>query len=127
MSAVSTMSTPAAVERTLDFEPHPADAGARLVLQPRRDLLNHQGNCHGAAVMALLEAAMQRAASTRGASWHDALTVDLHVSFLRPGQGLLSAEAQVTGGGKRLCFCEARVRDADGALVAQALATLRAP
>jgi uncharacterized protein (TIGR00369 family) len=113
---------PAAIDRRLGFE---ATADGALQLPPRPDLLNHQDHSHGGAVMALLEAALRRAAAAQGEAWHGAQTLDLHVSFVSPGRGLLTADARVSGGGRRLCFAQAQVRDADGALVAQALSTLR--
>jgi len=45
---------------------------------------------------------------------------------MKPAVGPLLATAQVVGGGKTMCFCEAQLRNAQGDLVAQAMGTYRA-
>lgn len=82
------------------------------------------------AVVARLDDAMVQAALARVNSGAQAprtvVAVDLHLSFMCPAQGELHATAQVVGGGRTLCFCEAQLHDAQGQLLAQALGTYRA-
>jgi acyl-coenzyme A thioesterase PaaI-like protein len=52
--------------------------------------------------------------------------IDLHLSLMGGAHGPLTAHAEVVGGGKTMSFCEARLDDAQGRAVAQALGTLRA-
>jgi acyl-coenzyme A thioesterase PaaI-like protein len=52
-------------------------------------------------------------------------TLDLNINFMQSASGPLHASAQVIGGGKTMCFCEGQVLDAQGAVVAQGMGTLR--
>jgi uncharacterized protein (TIGR00369 family) len=111
----------APIDRLLGLQPG-ADG---VALPPQPGLMNHRGGVHGGAVMALLEAALREAAAAQGDAWaQGARTRELHVHFMRPGSGPLQARAHITGGGRTLCFGEARVVDGQGQAVAQALATL---
>lgn len=82
------------------------------------------------ALMAQLDEAMGQAALDRVNAGAQAartvVAVDMHLSFLRPGEGPWTATAQVVGGGKTMVFCEAQLRNAQGDLLAQALGTYRA-
>jgi len=86
------------------------------------------------AVMALLDEAMVLVALDRvnGGSPtshptpREVVAVDMHLSFMRPAIGPMSATAQVVGGGKTMVFCEAQLRNAQGEVLAQALGTYRA-
>jgi uncharacterized protein (TIGR00369 family) len=75
--------------------------------------------------MALLDSAMARAALARMADAREVVPVDMHISFMRSATGTLQASAHATGGGRSVCFCEASVTDANGAVVACAMGTLR--
>ena len=75
--------------------------------------------------MALLEDAMADAALSRVDFVCEVVAVDIHVSFVRPATGRLTATGRATGGGRSMCFCEAELADADGLLVAKALGTFR--
>jgi uncharacterized protein (TIGR00369 family) len=75
--------------------------------------------------VALLDAALVEAALARHPAAHAVDVIDLHVGFLQPASGTLQATAQVTGGGRSVCFCEAALRDAAGQTVARAMGTLR--
>jgi uncharacterized protein (TIGR00369 family) len=99
------------------------EAVVSVVLSP--ELLNHHGGAHGGVVMTLLDSAMASAAVSRVGFERHVLTVDMHVSFMRLGEGRLVATAKATGGGRSLCFCEASVQDAHGHLVARAMGTFR--
>jgi len=83
-------------------------------------------------VMALLERAMADMVRGHGdrsdgtEDRRDMAAVDIHVAFLQPGAGQLSATARVCGGGKSVCFCEAEAMDAQGRVVARGMGTFRA-
>jgi acyl-coenzyme A thioesterase PaaI-like protein len=80
-----------------------------------------------AALVALLDQAMAEAARGReGVDRRDFETIDLHLSVLHRSSGVVTARAQVTGGGRSICFCEAQATDAAGRTVAQAMGTYRA-
>jgi uncharacterized protein (TIGR00369 family) len=78
-----------------------------------------------ALVVGLLDQAMADAARGRASVGREVVTVDIHVSFLGPATGRLSASGRATGGGRSVCFCEAEVIDADGRLVATGMGTFR--
>lgn len=103
-----------------------AEAGEAVVsmaLQPH--LLNNHGAGHGGVLMTLLDVAMANAALSRIDYAREVVTVDVHVGFMNASSGRLVATARATGGGKSLCFCEARVQDENGKLAAQAMGTFR--
>lgn len=103
-----------------------AEAGeARVSVELRPELLNNHGAGHGGLVVTLLDCAMAHAALSRIDYAREVVTVDLHVAYLRPSSGRLVAHGRVTGGGRSVCFCEARITDADGTLAAQAMGTFR--
>jgi uncharacterized protein (TIGR00369 family) len=119
-------------ERYVPFTEHvgirveQAEGGeALLTLELRPELLNNHAACHGGVVMTLLDSAMAHAALSRLDYAREVVTLDLHVGFMRPGHGRLVARARATGGGKSVCFCEARITDASGEVTAQAMATFR--
>ena len=79
---------------------------------------------HGGMVTTLLDTAMG------GACWsvleedESFLTADLRVEFLRSARpGTLRAEGRVVHRTRRVVFCEAELRDADGTLLAAARCT----
>jgi uncharacterized protein (TIGR00369 family) len=83
------------------------------------------GGGHGGAVMTLLDNAMAHAALSRIGFSREVVAVDIHVAFLSPATGRLTATGRATGGGRSVCFCEADIADADGHLVARAMGTFR--
>lgn len=82
------------------------------------------------AVMALLDEAMVRVALDKVNAGREVprevVAVDMNLSFMKRALGPLVATAQVVGGGKTMCFCEAQLRNAQAELVAQAMGTYRA-
>jgi acyl-coenzyme A thioesterase PaaI-like protein len=82
------------------------------------------------AAMAQLDEAMVQVALLRVNAGDQAprevVAVDMHLSFIQPAAGPLVATAQVVGGGKTMVFCEAQLRNAEGAVAAQAMGTYRA-
>jgi len=102
-----------------------ADGVAVVVVDLVPELLNNHGGGHGGVVMTLLDNAMANAALSRIDFAREVVTIDIHVAFMSPATGRLTATGRATGGGRSVCFCEADVADADGRVVAQAMGTFR--
>lgn len=88
----------------------------RLALKPEHG--NNLGIAHGGLICTLLDIAMGTAA--RSKVMRPVMTLDMQVSFLAPGRGILMAEGRVLRAGRTVVFCEAEVRDEAGELVAKA-------
>lgn len=101
------------------------DGEAVVVLDLAPELLNNHGGGHGGVMMTLLDNAMANAALSRIAFAREVVTVDIHVAFMSPATGRLTAAARATGGGRSVCFCEAELADAGGRVVAKAMGTFR--
>ncbi len=79
---------------------------------------------HGGLVSTLLDTAMGGACWTLLEGEETFLTADLHVEFLRATRpGPLRAEGRVVHRARRLMFCSAELRDADGTHLASARCT----
>jgi len=104
---------------------HAEGGEARVSIVLRPELLNNHAGGHGGVVMTLLDCAMAHAALSRVDYAREVVTIDMHVAFMRPAGGRLVASGRVTGGGRSVCFCEAKMTDEDGELAAQAMATFR--
>ena len=77
-------------------------------------------------IFRLLEQSMVDAVRQRSMEdTREVQTLDLNINFMQAASGPLRASAQVIGGGKTMCFCEGQVLDAQGAVVAQGMGTLR--
>lgn len=96
-----------------------------LRLTLRHELTNRRHVAHGGVLATLLDSAMARAARLLPGVAQLAGTTDLHVQFMAPGEGVLLATGWVEHASRSLAFCRGEVRDADGALVASAAATMR--
>jgi uncharacterized protein (TIGR00369 family) len=101
------------------------DGEAVVVVDLVPELLNNHGGGHGGVLMTLLDNAMANAALSRIAFTREVVTVDIHVAFMNPATGRLTATGRATGGGRSVCFCEADITDAVGHLVAKAMGTFR--
>jgi uncharacterized protein (TIGR00369 family) len=112
--------------RLLDLRREFAEGGvARLVLQARPELTNNHLAVHGGVVMTMLDGAMSSAALSKSGFTRAVVTIDMSTSFIKPAKGRLVAHGVAVGGGKSICFCEARIEDEDGDLVARALGTFK--
>lgn len=101
------------------------DGVARLVLQTRPELTNNFHAAHGGVLMAMLDGVMSSAALSKSGFTKAVVTIDMSTSFIKPGRGRLVAHGQTVGGGRSVCFCEARIEDEAGDLVARALGTFK--
>ena len=102
-----------------------ANGVARMSLELQPQLRNLYDGFHGGVIMTLLDVVMASAAVSRNNFQKTVVTVDISVSFLAPASGQLVATAEATGGGRSICFCEGRVIDANGTLIAKALGTFK--
>lgn len=102
-----------------------ANGKARLSLELQPQLRNLYDGFHGGVIMTLFDVAMASAAVSRNDFKNTVVTIDISVSFLAPASGRVVVEAEATGGGRSICFCESRVVDASGRLIAKALGTFK--
>jgi uncharacterized protein (TIGR00369 family) len=99
---------------------------ARLSLPVEKEFTNSLGTVHGGVIMSLLDVALCTAARTLHPDSTGVITIDLSTSFIGGGSGeRLIAEARVLKDGRSMSFVEGEARNADGSLVAKAMATVR--
>jgi len=99
---------------------------ARLSLPVEREFTNSLGTVHGGVIMSLLDVALCTAARTLHPDSIGVITIDLSTSFIGGGSGeRLVAEARVLKDARTMSFVEGEARNADGSLVAKAMATVR--
>jgi uncharacterized protein (TIGR00369 family) len=99
---------------------------AKLSLPVEPQLTNSLGSVHGGVIMSLLDVALCTAARTLHPESQGVITINLSTSFIGAGSGeRLLAEARVMKDGRSMSFVEAEARNADGSLVAKAVATVR--
>lgn len=97
---------------------------ATLTLAIRPELSQNHGVVHGGAIASLIDTATAFAILTLLGPEERVTTVDLSISFLRPGfEGQLRATARVLRQGRRLLATSAEVTDEAGTLLATALST----
>lgn len=87
--------------------------------------LNPSGTAHGGVVSTLIDVAMAEAIKTIAGEGESAVTIEIKVNYIEPGQpGTLTATAQVRKGGKRVTITEAEViQEESGEVVALATGT----
>jgi uncharacterized protein (TIGR00369 family) len=90
--------------------------------------LNRTNRLHGGIIAVLCDTAAGYAGcycETPGEA-RSSVTLSLTLNFVAPAsRGRLRAEGRKTGGGRRIFFAEAEVRDAEGRLIATASGTFR--
>ncbi|MDQ1640142.1 MAG: hypothetical protein QOF62_3481 [Pyrinomonadaceae bacterium] len=97
---------------------------ATLTLAIRPELSQNHGVVHGGAIASLIDTATAFAILTLLEPEERVTTVDLTISYLRPGfEGQMSATARVLRQGRRLIATTAEVTDESGTLLATALST----
>lgn len=100
---------------------------ARLSMPVAPHFTNSLGTVHGGVIVSLLDVALCTAARTLHPDSGGVITIDLSVSFIGGGKGArLLAEARVLKDGRSAIFVEGEAKNEDGALVAKAIATVRA-
>ena len=100
-----------------------AEGDALVSVDLRPELMNSFHASHGGVIMTLLDVAMAMAARTSVKHAAGVMTVDMSMSFLRPGTGRVVAQGHVLRGGRSLFFCEGEARDASGQMIAKSLGT----
>jgi uncharacterized protein (TIGR00369 family) len=103
-----------------------ADGVSLVHLPERAELTNSRGEVHGGAIASLLDAALASAVRSSLEEGSGAATITLTTTYIAPGHGALTGHGRVLRAGGSIVSAEARVEDAAGRLVAQALGTLRA-
>src|SRR5689334_17110866 len=109
----------------LRFEGGEAEIGVTL----REDLFNSWSVAHGGVTMTLLDVAMAHAARSSSIrpggqpGGTGVVTIEMKTSFLRPGLGRLVAHGKLLHASASLAFCEGRVVDDKGELLASASGT----
>ncbi len=105
-----------------------AESGAVVfAAEPDERHTNPIGTVHGGWITTLLDSALGCAANTTLPPGKLTTTLELKVSFLRacvPDGRTVTARASVDRAGRRVVFTQARLEDADGALLATATSTL---
>jgi acyl-CoA thioesterase len=97
---------------------------AILTLAIRPELSQNHGVVHGGAIASLIDTATAFAILTLLEPEERVTTVDLTISYLRPGlEGRLRATARVLREGRRLLNTSAEVTNEGGKLLATALST----
>lgn len=100
-----------------------------LSLDPQSTMLNSWSVVHGGATMTLLDVGMSHAARSAAAGpdgdRHSAATIEMKVSFMRPGTGPLLSRSRVLHRTATMAFVEGRVEDGKGELVAHATGTFK--
>lgn len=122
------------IERAIDAVPYArllgiqlenvAPGEATLTLAIRPELRQNHGVVHGGALASLIDTATAFAILTLLEPEERVTTVDLSISYLRPGfEGQMRATARVLRQGRRLLATSAEVKDDAGGLLATALST----
>ncbi len=114
----------------LGFELVRCDGGqARLDVTMRPELTNSYNVAHGGVTMTLLDVAMAHAARSPDTAGDEprpgVVTVEMKTTFVRPGTGRLIALGTVLHRASSLVFCEGRVVDEAGALLAHGTGTFK--
>ena len=108
----------------------PDDGSARVILQIEDKHINRNGSLHGGIVAMMLDSAAGFAVSRRLSPNGDArvVTVALNNQYLAPGQHgtTVIATGRVSGGGRKIIYSDAELRDETGTLLAKASGVFKA-
>jgi uncharacterized protein (TIGR00369 family) len=122
----STLFSKVPFNRLLGMQREFCEAGqARMMLETRAELTNNFHATHGGVIMTMLDVVMSSAALSKSGFQRAVVTIDMSTSFLKPGRGRLTAYGTAVGGGRSVCFCEARIEDEAGDIVAKAMGTFK--
>jgi uncharacterized protein (TIGR00369 family) len=112
----------------LGFRLVEADPGRTVLLgKPDERCYNLLENVHGGWTAAILDTAMALATLSTLDSKHGFTTLDIRINYLRPitvATGEVRAEGKVIQGGRRIHYCEARLTDKAGKLLAHGTGSL---
>jgi len=106
----------------LGFRLVEAEKGRAVLLgKPDERSYNLLENVHGGWTAAILDTAMALATLATLDEKHGFTTLDIRINYLRPitiATGEVRAEGTVIQGGRRIAYCEARLEDSAGKLLA---------
>jgi len=106
----------------LGFRLVEAEKGRAVLLgTPDERSYNLLENVHGGWTAAILDTAMALSTLSTLDEKHGFTTLDIRINYLRPitiATGEVRAEGRVIQGGRRIAYCEARLEDAAGKLLA---------
>jgi uncharacterized protein (TIGR00369 family) len=118
---------PPPIMRLIDMAGLTAEEGSVTVtLDPQEFHYNPLGSMHGGVISTLLDTAAACSVHTLLPAGIGYTSLDLNVKFLRPvtvASGRLTCTGSVLQRGRRTALAEARLVDAQGKLVAQAMST----
>jgi uncharacterized protein (TIGR00369 family) len=98
-----------------------------LLGRPDERSYNLLENVHGGWTAAILDTAMALSALSTLDDKHGFTTLDIRINYLRPitmATGEVRAEGMVIQGGRRIAYCEARLTDPAGKLLAHGTGSL---
>lgn len=98
---------------------------AQISLDPHADLGNVIGAVHGGVVVTLLDVVMASASVSKVDFQKTVVTLNLDTCFLEPGRGPLTAHGEVVSCDDDVAWCQAKVCDAQGRVVAKAQGSFR--
>ena len=98
---------------------------ASMTKRARPEFGNVIGAMHGGIVATLLDVAMASAAVSKVDFEMTAVTLSMNSTFIRPGQGRLTANGLLLAVDDAVASCEASVTDEGGHLVARAMGSFR--
>ena len=110
------------IGNTLGFRVTEVESG-RVVVTGRPDARSYNliGTVHGGWSAAVLDSALALSTLSTLEANQAFTTVDIRINYLRPltiETGEVRAEGRVLQGGRRLAYCEAKLTDAAGKLIA---------
>ncbi|HEX4762932.1 MAG TPA: PaaI family thioesterase [Usitatibacter sp.] len=110
------------IGNTLGFRVTEVESG-RVVVTGRPDARSYNliGTVHGGWTAAVLDSALALSTLSTLEANQAFTTVDIRINYLRPltiETGEVRAEGRVLQGGRRLAYCEAKLTDAAGKLIA---------
>lgn len=108
------------------LEAQPGSGSVTVQFEAKREFANPLGNIQGGFLAAMLDDTLGPAIATVLEADEFAPTLEIKVSFLRPGRvGTLIGRGHVVYRGRSVVFAEGELSDANGDLLARASATAR--
>lgn len=104
---------------------HSQGGKARMSIDARAELGNVIGAVHGGVVATLIDVAMASAAVSHVDFSRTAVSLTLTTSFLAPGTGALTCDAELLSSDGQVAYCSAVVRDAAGLTIATGQGSFR--
>lgn len=109
----------------LGFELERFENGESLIhWTPRPEHMNSFKVAHGGALMTLLDVSLATAARSVDTEL-GVVTIEMKTSFMRPGQGRLTAKGRLMHRTRNMAFVEGTVYDAEGQACAHATGTFK--